>query len=87
MPNHIHMIITFTSSGDHDLRKEMRSFKTLVSKRIGRGIWETGYFDRVIRGHKEYEKYSEYIANNPINWINDEYNKMRYAERIERAGL
>ena len=87
MPNHIHMIITFTSSGDNDLRKEMRSFKTLVSKRIGRGIWETGYFDRVIRSRDEYERYSEYTANNPINWINDEYNKTRHAERIERAGL
>lgn len=81
MPNHIHMIITFATSGDHDLRQEMRNFKSLVSKEIGQSVWERGYFDRIIRGREEYEKYSEYISDNPKKWIIDEFNKNRHAER------
>lgn len=72
MPDHIHMIIRFEETGAYNLADVVRSFKTMVTKEIGRKIWQPRYFERVIRGKEEYAKYAAYIRDNPENRNADE---------------
>lgn len=61
MPNHIHMILSFS----HDcgrliaaptLSRVVGQMKRWVSKQIGAGIWQKSYYERVIRNGTEYEE-------------------------------
>ena len=66
MPNHIHMILSFS----HDcgrliaastLSRVVGQMKRWVSKQIGAGIWQKSYYERVIRNGTEYEEIWRYI--------------------------
>jgi len=52
----------------------VRSFKAAVTRRARAemnwrgGIWQNGYFDRVIRDGKEFADVTRYIAPNPTRW-------------------
>ena len=35
--------------------------------------WQERFHDRVIRSHDEYERISEYIKNNPLNWKRNKF--------------
>ena len=72
MPNHIHMIIHKTNG--KSIHSDMRSFKGLVSKRIGESIWQDSYYDHIIRNEADYQEKWRYIVNNPAKWMDDEYN-------------
>lgn len=37
-------------------------------------IWQRNYYERIIRNQKEFDTISEYIINNPSNWLTDENN-------------
>lgn len=55
------------------------SFKSAVSKRIGRehtatGIWQRNYYEHVIRNHKDWDRIHRYIEANPSLWAEDEEN-------------
>ncbi|UYN89655.1 MAG: hypothetical protein KIT08_00070 [Anaerolineales bacterium] len=41
-------------------------FKSKVSQRIGRSVWQRNYFDRIIRDESELNKFREYILYNPL---------------------
>jgi putative transposase len=51
------------------------SLKRFVSKQCGKQIWQKSFHDRIIRNEREFLAISKYIDNNPINWINDVFNK------------
>lgn len=36
-------------------------------------LWQRSFHDHIIKNDKEYERISEYIFNNPLNWKNDDY--------------
>ena len=36
-------------------------------------MWQTSYYDRVIRTEAEYRRICEYIENNPAKWREDCY--------------
>jgi putative transposase len=47
---------------------------TLNAKKINRNFgWQSRFYDHIIRNEKAYNKIVEYINNNPVNWIKDEY--------------
>ena len=71
MPNHIHMIIHKTNG--KSIASDVRSFKGLTTKRIGRSIWQDYYNDHVIRDENDYLTKWNYIDKNPGKWIEDEY--------------
>ena len=79
MPNHIHMIIRidngtmWASSPTKSISTIVRSFKTLVTKEIGKSIFQRSFYDHVIRDEKDYQKIWEYIDTNPIKWADDCY--------------
>jgi putative transposase len=35
-------------------------------------LWQRNYYEHIIRNESSYQRISEYITNNPINWKNDE---------------
>ncbi len=76
MPNHIHLIISLygtmkASSPTKNIENIIRSFKTMVTKEIGKSIWQRSYNDHIIRGEEDYQKIWEYIETNPLRWKSD----------------
>lgn len=85
MPNHVHMILLISAG---DLRQgpmwasaptegcisdRIRSWKTLITKGAGCGIWQRSFYDHVIRDERDYIRISQYIADNPAKWSEDVY--------------
>ena len=87
MPNHIHLLLRLdntggaakgapyegTSHGSATIPGMMRALKSITSHRAGIRLWQTSYFDRVIRNDAEWEECWTYIDNNPAQWLEDEY--------------
>ena len=81
MPNHVHMIVRIEPEGGpmwasaptQSLSDRIRSFKILVSKKIGVSIWQRSFYDHVIRCEDDYLRIRQYIDGNPSKWAEDEY--------------
>jgi len=54
------------------------SLKRFVSKQCGKQIWQKSFHDRIIRNEREFLAISKYIDDNPINWLNDVFNKPNF---------
>ena len=57
-------------------------FKSAVTKRVneirqtpGVPLWQSRFYDHIIRNEKSLQKTREYIVNNPMNWQEDEMNQ------------
>ena len=55
------------------------SFKSAVTRRIGRehnatGIWQRNYYEHIIRNEKDLQNKTDYIEANPSLWDDDENN-------------
>lgn len=43
----------------------------------GKGsIWQRNYYEHIIKTEKAYENISNYIINNPKNWLNDKFKQL-----------
>ena len=86
MPNHIHMILVIKNSTDETARMYPRptlgiaigNFKSAVTREIHNTepeikVWQTGFYDHIIRDIPDYENIWTYIDENPIKWDSDEY--------------
>lgn len=81
MPNHIHLIIikdkeqggAMWSSHPTSISSDIRTFKTLVTKEIGKSIWQTKFYDHIIRDEYDYMVHLQYIDENPAKWLEDKY--------------
>lgn len=51
----------------------IRSFKTLVTKELGFSVWQTSYYDHIIRDEEDYLIKAQYIDDNPAKWQLDKY--------------
>jgi REP element-mobilizing transposase RayT len=79
MPDHVHGIV-FIRDYVHGLKQPLLftvigSFKSYSAKRInqrvgslGSPVWQTSFYDRVIRSEAELNAIRQYIANNPHRW-------------------
>ena len=72
MPNHIHLIV-FREAGDRSISSDIRSFKTLVTKKVGQSIWQTSFHDHILRDPNDYLFHREYMDKNPAKWLRDPY--------------
>jgi len=83
MPNHIHGIIliqNYTGKKQiHGLSEFVRAFKSFSSRKIHNfqkttlsEIWQSRFYDHIIRSENELNRIREYIKANPRNWLNDE---------------
>ena len=73
MPEHMHGVIKIVKKTEKSLHLILRAYKSKSAIAInkargtpGEKVWQSGYYDRVIRNEKEYLSISEYIKNNPI---------------------
>lgn len=77
MPNHIHMLVRihsgpmWASAPTGSIPTLVRSFKTLVTKSVGRSVFQRSYHDHVIRNEQDYRDVWQYIDNNPLRWRDD----------------
>lgn len=62
----------------------VRSFKASVTKEIntardaaGTPVWQTNYYEHIIRDEDDYDRIRTYIMNNPTSWDKDENNLTR----------
>jgi len=54
----------------------VRGFKIGVTKWFRQNtnvydVWQSNYYEHIIRGNKELNRIRKYIINNPLNWVND----------------
>lgn len=69
MPDHIHLILTptgITLERSMQLVKGGFSFQLNKALRNKRDPWQPSFFDRRIRDALEYQKYKDYIWQNPV---------------------
>jgi len=66
MPDHVHLFVRLP----HDLRLGtcIAALKRVVAAAVtgGRGIWQRGFFDHVIRNSESYSEKWNYVRKNPV---------------------
>lgn len=74
-------------TGAGSIGRIVQGFKSLTTRQYLRGIkesgwppfkgklWQRNYYERIIRDEEEWERISDYIAANPINWAMDRENR------------
>ena len=55
------------------LHTVVRGLKSLVTRACGNPIWQTSYYDHVIRNTEDELRILDYIQTNPARWTADEY--------------
>ena len=69
MPNHVHILLT--PIGNAPILDDIGKIKRFTAVRINRilgtegKIWQKGTFDRLVRDSAEFERYWDYIIDNP----------------------
>ena len=85
MPNHIHLLLQINTDDNGrpmvapTISTVIQQMKGVVTKQIGRSIWQKLFHDHVIRDEQDYCKIWEYIDNNPVRWTEDCF----YMENLE----
>jgi putative transposase len=69
MPDHLHLLIEATSEGAVlpeavRVMKQRSAFR--FKRRTGRSLWQTGYYDRVLRDDEATLSVARYIVANPV---------------------
>ena len=82
MPNHIHVILILDCevAGASprptvmDVVCAYKSLTTIECKKMGltEKLFQTSFYDHVIRDREDYEKHVRYICENPVRWRYDE---------------
>lgn len=79
MPNHIHMIIVIDNNGrpqvSPTISRAIKQFKGAITKKIGKSIWQTSFYDHIIRNEEDMYYHLQYIDENPKKRLlgKDEY--------------
>lgn len=97
MPNHVHIILMLNNAGDDGTigkqrTSEMRpsgaivpkfisSLKRYTNKLSNKELWQSGYYDHIIRDESDYLIRCQYIDDNPARWLEDEY----YIEKVDNG--
>ena len=76
MPDHIHLLITIhdghpercVTTRTSEIARFVGTFKRFCNKEYGSNIWQSRYYDHVIRNQQDYNEVWEYIENNPTKW-------------------
>ena len=84
MPNHIHMLLQVERKGGRampvptgapSISHIIQQFKGAVTKRAKAVVWQSHFYDHVIRNETDYLACLRYIEENPLKWLlrQDEY--------------
>ena len=95
MPNHVHAIVYLNSAETMAGRASpaptttlsilVGGYKSAVSRRAGRAIWQRSFYDRIIRSEHELEALWDYIESNPARWAEDHENPASTTESTTTA--
>ena len=82
MPNHIHVILILKRDAAGasprptvmDVICTYKSLTTRECKKVGmtEKLFQTSFYEHIIRGQRDYEETIKYIHENPMNWYYDE---------------
>lgn len=78
MPNHVHLLLRMDSEENGrampvpTVSTIIQQTKGYVTKQIGCSIWQSRFYDHVIRDQTDYDDIYRYIENNPLQWELDE---------------
>ena len=80
MPNHVHMIMRLFNGDGRPMvvptvGRILQQMKGWVTKQANQPVWQSRYYDHVIRDEYDYKVKYQYIDENPANWLlrKDEY--------------
>ena len=86
MPNHVHILLSIVPEGvksnsasesrypaNAAIPKFVSSLKRFTNRKSGIDLWQTGYFDHIIRDDEDFIRRWRYIDNNPVAWLDDDY--------------
>lgn len=82
MPNHVHLLLHIrgenggapgSSRPTQTIPRLIGVLKRLTNRDIGEKIWQTSYYDHIIRNEADYLRIWDYIDTNPAKWQEDEY--------------
>ncbi len=84
MPNHIHVIIILNETAGasplptlNDVICTYKSITTRIINKnervVGRKVFQTSFYEHIIRNDEDLYNTREYIDNNPIKWETDKY--------------
>ncbi len=69
----------FQNIGKNSISSIVGSYKSAVTKharRLGYNFaWQSRFYDHIIRDEKSFQRISEYIKNNPLNWKEDKFHQ------------
>ena len=77
MPNHIHVILLLEETAGVSTRPTITNivcaYKSLTTRACKKvqpidKLFQTSFYEHVIRGNRDYEEIAEYISNNPKQW-------------------
>ncbi len=79
MPNHIHVILVLHGNGEArpsitDIVCTYKSLTVRECNKIGNceKIFQTSFYEHIIREREDYDQIVKYIYNNPLQWSDDE---------------
>ena len=86
MPNHVHMIVcllpTTDDRGRSSLQQIIKNIKSFTTKSAGYPLWQSRFYEHIIRNRNQHQKIIKYIHENPLHWREDRY----YAEKLKLQG-
>ena len=80
MPNHIHVILLLEETAGESRHPTIMdivcAYKSLTTRQCKKvqpidKLFQTSFYEHVIRGREDYHEIAEYIANNPKQWALD----------------
>ena len=82
MPNHIHVVLILESeaagaSPRPTITDIVCAYKSLTTRECKKNgfdgkLFQTSFYEHIIRGREDYEEIAKYIYENPIRWYYDE---------------
>ncbi len=64
MPDHVHWMMELGTVCD--LGEAVRTLKSLVSRRIGRPVFQKGFYDHAVRDDEDLRTLARYLVANPV---------------------
>ena len=58
-----------TDNKNSTVAKFVSTFKRFCNKDSGENIWQSRYYDHIIRNQTDFDEKIKYIENNPQSWV------------------
>lgn len=83
MPNHMHLLIRIEERINpfptiaYDIPNVVGKYKSAVTRTVGNAfmhsgkLWQTSFYDHIIRNDDDYQSIWQYISGNPSKWLED----------------